>query len=379
MGRKPNGLSRRYQAALRKYLKPGPRLNLRPAHALGRRAVALGLETLDLARFHERALLTLVLPGYSPATRGRMIRRAGAFFAEAIAPIEKTHRAAGQANDQLVQLNQALHQRSAALAASNRKLKREIAQRKLAEESLRKGEQHYTQLLEQSRQMQEQLRLLSRQLLSAQEEERKKISRELHDVIAQTLSSINVRLADLKREAALNRKDLERSIARTQELVQQSVNTVHRFALELRPTVLDDLGLLPAVHTFMKTFREQTGIRVSLSAPAAVNNVDSDKRTVLFRVAQEGLTNVARHAQASQAEMRIQEMNGAICMKIKDNGKGFQTEHVLHGKKKNRLGLLGMRERVEMVRGKFTIESLPGKGTTILAQIPLADRRPVWV
>jgi len=138
---------------LRKYLKPGPRSNLRPAHALGRRAVALCLETLDLTRFHERALLTLVLPGYSSATRGRMIRRAGTFFAEAIAPIENTHRAARQANDQLVHLNQALHQRSAALATPNLKLKREIAQRKLAEESLRKSEQHYAQLLEQSRLM----------------------------------------------------------------------------------------------------------------------------------------------------------------------------------------------------------------------------------
>src|SRR6185369_1902963 len=176
-------------------------------------------------------------PGYSPATRGRMIRRAGAFFAEAIAPIENTHRAARQANDQLVQLNQALHQRSAALAASNRKLKREIAQRKLAEESLRKSEQHYAQLLEQSRQMQEQLRLLSRQLLSAQEEERKKISRELHDVIAQTLTSINVRLGSLKNKAALNTKGLERSIAQTQHLVERSVDIVHRFARELRPTV----------------------------------------------------------------------------------------------------------------------------------------------
>src|ERR1051325_1493528 len=215
MGRKPNGLSRRYQAALREYLKRGPRSNLRPAHALGRRAVALGLETLDLARFHERALLTLVLPGYSSATRGRMIRRARTFFAEAIAPIEKTHRTARQANDQLLQLNQALHRRSADLSASNRKLKQEIAQRKLAEESLRKSEQHYARLLEQSRRMEEQLRLLSRQLLSAQEEERKKISRELHDVIAQTLSGINVRLAALKKEAALNTKGLDRNIEDT--------------------------------------------------------------------------------------------------------------------------------------------------------------------
>ena|SRR6266498_5940886 len=124
----------------------------------------------------------------------------------------------------------------------------------------------------------------------------------------------------------------------------------------------------------MKTFREQTGIRVSLSAPATVNKVNSDKRTVLFRVAQEALTNISRHGQASHVEVRIQELNGAICMKITDNGKGFQTGHVLHGNRKRRLGLLGMRERVEMVRGKFTLESAPGKGTTILAQIPLMDR-----
>jgi len=223
--------------------------------------------------------------------------------------------------------------------------------------------------------MQEQLRLLSRQLLSAQEEERKKISRELHDVIAQTLTGINVRLAALKKEATLNTKGLERNITRTQQLVEHSVNIVHRFARELRPTVLDDLGLIPALHTFMKSFREQTGIRVSLSVPAAVNNVSSDKRTVLFRVAQEALTNVARHAHASQADVNIQKLDGAICMKIKDNGKGFPAAGVLRGTRKKRLGLLGMRERVEMVRGKFTIESVTGKGTTILAQIPFADGR----
>ena len=142
--------------------------------------------------------------------------------------------------------------------------------------------------------------MLSRQLLLAQEEERKKISRELHDVIAQTLTGINVRLATLKNKASFNTKGLERNIARTQRLVEHSVNIVHRFARELRPTVLDDLGLIPALHTFMKRFREQTGIRVSLSAFAAVEHVNGDKRTVLYRVAQEALNNVARHAQASQ-------------------------------------------------------------------------------
>ena len=107
--------------------------------------------------------------------------------------------------------------------------------------------------------MQEQLRLLSRQLLSAQEEERKRISRELHDVIAQTLTGINVRLATLKKEATLNTKGLERNIARTQRLVEKSVDIVHRFARELRPTVLDDLGLIPALHSFMKNFTRRDG------------------------------------------------------------------------------------------------------------------------
>jgi PAS domain S-box-containing protein len=265
--------------------------------------------------------------------------------------------------------------RMEALAAANRKLSREIVRRQAAQESLKKSEQQSRQLLAKSRQMQEQLRMLSRQFLWAQEEERKRISRELHDVIAQTLTGINVRLAALKKESALSTRGLDRSFARTQQLVEHSVNIVHRFARELRPAVLDDLGLIPALHAYMKSFSEQTGIRVSLSASAEVNKVNIEKRTVLFRVAQEALNNVVRHAHASQAEVRIQKLNGAFCMKIIDNGKGFSAESALHGNRKKRLGLLGMRERVEMVRGKFAIESVPGKGTTILAQIPFADAR----
>ncbi len=333
-----------------------------------------GLQTLDMARIHEGALITLVLPTHSPGTREVMVRRAGAFFAEAITPIETTHRIAKEANVQMAQLNRTLRGRSAELAASNRQLKREIAQRRLAEKSLKRSERHYGQLLEQSRRMQEQLRLLSRQLLSAQEEERKKISRELHDVIAQTLTTINVRLAALKKEATFNTEGLEQSIARTQQLVQESVDIVHRFARELRPTVLDDVGLIPALHTFMKNFRQETGIRVSLSAFAGVEQVNGDKRTVLYRIAQEALANVARHAHASQADVKIQKLDGAVCMTIRDNGKGFSEERVLHAKKNRRLGLLGMRERLEMVGGEFAVNSVPHKGTTVIAQIPLINR-----
>jgi signal transduction histidine kinase len=335
--------------------------------------MSLGLETLDLAAVHEQALVALVSPNYSPRTREAMVRRAGIFFAEAITPIEKTHRTALETNFTLDQTNRSLRQRTLKLTASNRQLKQEIVKRRLAEEALRKSERHSRQLLEQSRQMQAQLRLMSRQLLLGQEEERKKISRELHDVIAQTLTSINFRLADLKADATANTKDLEQKITNTQQLVEQSVNIVHRFARELRPTVLDDVGLIPALRTFMKGFNEETGIHLSLSAFAAVEQMKGDKRTVLYRVAQEALTNIARHAQASRAEVRIERLDGAVCMKIKDDGKGFQTEHVLHAKKNKRLGLLGMRERLEMVGGTFTMKSAPGKGTSVIAQIPLAN------
>ena len=201
MARKLTGLSRRYAAALGKHLKQGPRVGLQPARRLGRQAMFTGLETLDLARIHERALIALVLPSYSPGTRDAMVRRAGAFFAEVITPIEKTHRTAREANLRLNQMIGKLHRRSADLKVSNRQLKKEIVQRKLVEESLRNSERHYSKLLEQSHQLQEQLRHLSRQLLLAQEEERKRISRELHDEIAQTLTGINVRLAALKTEA----------------------------------------------------------------------------------------------------------------------------------------------------------------------------------
>jgi signal transduction histidine kinase len=375
MARKLNGLSRRYVGALRKHLKQGPQAALQPARGLGRRAMALGLETLDLARFHEQALITLVLPSYSPSTRNTMVRRAGKFFAEAITPIEKTHRTAQEANASLHQMIQSLNQRSVDLAASNRQLKQEIIQRKSVEESLRKSEQHYALLLEQSRQMQEQLRLLSRQLLSAQEEERKMISRELHDQIAQTLTGINVRLASLKTESTLNNKGLQEKISSTQRLVEKSVDIVHRFARELRPTVLDDLGLIPALHSFMKSFTKRTGVRASLTAFAAVERLDPARRTVLFRVAQEALTNVARHARATRVEVSIQKLPDRICMKIKDDGKSFNVERAFHTHGGKHLGLLGMRERLEMIGGKFVVESAPGKGTTIEAQIPLGNGR----
>jgi signal transduction histidine kinase len=360
----------RYRTALRRFLKQGGQAGLESARGLGGQALAAGLQTLELAQLHEQTLVQEVLSGCPARRHAALIRRAGIFFTEAITPIETTHRGSREAAVRLNQIVEMLSQRTVELAASNGELREEILQRKAVEAALKKSESHYSQLLEQSDQMQQQLRRLSRQILSAQEEERKEISRELHDVIAQTLTGINVRLAALKKEAALNTKGLDRNIARTQRLVEKSVDIVHQFARELRPAVLDDLGLIPALHSFLKSFTARTGVRARLTAFAGVEQLDTARRTVLYRVAQEALTNVARHAQASRVEVSIQKVPDGICMRIKDDGKSFEVERVLHGKGSRRLGLLGMRERLEMVGGRFEVQSAPGQGTTITAQIP---------
>jgi signal transduction histidine kinase len=262
------------------------------------------------------------------------------------------------------------------MAVANRELKLEIVQRLKAEVALKKSEAHYAHLFEQSLQMQEQLRHLSRQLLLTQEEERKRISRELHDEIVQTLVGINVHLASLTMKAPVNLRSLRKKITRTQRLVEKSVTIVHRFARELRPTVLDDLGLVPALQAFIKDFTKRTNIRIHFTAFAGVEQLTGTQRTVLYRVAQSALTNVHKHAQANKAKVSIRKLEGAIRLEIHDNGKSFEMERILFAKRHKRLGLLGSRERVEMVGGKFGVESAPGRGTTISAEIPIISEGP---
>jgi PAS domain S-box-containing protein len=266
--------------------------------------------------------------------------------------------------------------RAEVLAASNLELKLEIARRQAVEASLKESDQHQSRLLAESRTMQEQLRHLSRQVLLAQEEERKRVSRELHDVIAQTLTGINLRLSTLQKRAGLDPRNFDRDIERTQKLVEDAVNIIHQFARELRPAVLDDLGLVPALHSFMKNLSRETGIHIHLTAFAGLEELDIPRRTILYRVAQEALTNVSRHANATRVDITIQKQAGRISMKINDNGKSFDVEKVLETKGKKRLGLLGMRERLEMVGGHFEIESIPGQGTTVTAEIPACKPAP---
>lgn len=335
------GKQLRYATSLKAHLKK----------AVPRKPVHAAPEMDALSALHERILVEDVLPKAPHPRRASLITMAGAFFAAQIEPAE------------MQQTIEGLSQRTIDLAASNRELREEIARLKASEIAL---EQRAAESLHSRR--------LSRHVLAAQEEERKKISRELHDVIAQTLAGINVRLATLKREAELDASGLKRNIERTQRMVEKSVDIVYRFARELRPPVLDDLGLIPALHSFMKGFTTRTGVRSALTSTAEVEKLGGAERTVLFRVAQESLTNVARHAEAARVEVNITKSPTGICMKISDDGKSFSLPRVMHARRNIRLGLQGMKERLEMVGGTFSVESAAGQGTTIIGEIPL--KRP---
>ncbi len=260
--------------------------------------------------------------------------------------------------------------RLTAVAGANEELRSEIVRRQAVEEALRRSEQDLARSLDQSRHMQQQLRHLSHRILQVQEEERRRISRELHDQVTQTLVGISVQLDALVREPVIDPRDLKRKMARTQRLVEKSVRTVHEFARELRPALLDDLGLVATLQSLVKDFSGRTGIPVRFSSPAKVNRLNSDRQTVLYRVTQSALSNIIEHAEASEVSVRVRGIRRTVCLEVADNGKAFEVDKVLRATTNKRLGLIGMRERVEMVGGIFSIESVPGRGTTIRAQIP---------
>ena len=261
--------------------------------------------------------------------------------------------------------------RIAFLAATNRKLDEEIVRRTGTEAALRESEAHARQLAEQSQFTQEKLQFLTRQLLVVQEEERKRISHELHDEVVQTLVGINVGLSALRRGGCIGDPTPGDRFAGIQRLVADSIDAVHRFARGLRPAVLDDLGLIPALHAYCKSLAVERKLRIDITASRSVAALDETGKTVLFRVAQEALTNVAHHAKATKVKVSIREIPGAIRMEISDNGRAFQVGKILLAKNPKRLGLIGMKERLEMVGGSLDIESAPRKGTTVRAEIPI--------
>ncbi|HLP25418.1 MAG TPA: histidine kinase, partial [Acidobacteriota bacterium] len=271
--------SKHYHAALDRHLRQRAS-SLRPpraARALGPKAFALGLDPLDLVQVHDRALNGLNLSGSripAPSSDGAPTQ-AGSFLLAALTSLAEVQHAHRQTAATAPRLVASLRARSSALTRVRRQLQREVARRKLAEQQLSLGTRHYNRLLAQSHQLQIQSRRLAHQVLTAQEEERKEISRELHDEVAQILAGINVQLAALKEASAIGSRGLRRRINQTQQLVQRSVKVVHRYARELRPALLDDLGLIPALRAYIRDLPGRKSLQISFTAFPGVEDLDN--------------------------------------------------------------------------------------------------------
>ena len=204
-----------------------------------------------------------------------------------------------------------------------------------------------------------------RSVVSAQELERERLARELHDETGQALTSILLGLKEL--EDAGSAADVTSATARLRELVVTTLQDVRRLAVELRPKALDDFGLVPALERLVETFQEQTGIEVIMEPQLGQERLPSEIETALYRIIQEALTNVVKHAQASRVSIVLSRRANTVSAVFEDDGRGFAVDETRDGG----LGLLGMKERLSLLDGRLQIESSSDGGTTLVAEVPV--------
>lgn len=214
------------------------------------------------------------------------------------------------------------------------------------------------------------LRRLAQQLVAVQELERRQIARELHDEIGQTLTSLSLSLEMLGRNTAVSTPTLTTEIAALQEILQALMKRVRQISLDLRPAMLDDLGLLPALRWLLNQYTERTGIRVDFRQSGLEKvRANQELNTAVYRIIQESLTNIARHAQVTEAVVDLWANDEKLIVQISDEGQGFDITQL--NQERLAVGLLGMRERARTLGGDFLIESSHGRGTQVVAEIPL--------
>jgi two-component system sensor histidine kinase UhpB len=212
-------------------------------------------------------------------------------------------------------------------------------------------------------------RLRASQIINAQEQERKRIARELHDETSQVLTSLLISLAVL--EESLTTPEARERIADTRRLAHQTLRAIRSLSIDLRPSALDDLGLLPALRWYVKEYQKKCSIEVDFVSSGFKERLPAEMETALYRIVQEALTNTARHAQAKRVSIMLKEGEKEIEGIISDDGIGFDIEALRKSPDNERgLGLAGMTERAVLLDGSLDIESCPGHGTTITVHIP---------
>ena len=234
---------------------------------------------------------------------------------------------------------------------------RNISGRKAAEEALSRSEK--------------QLRALAARLQQAREEEAMRIARELHDQLGRCLTAIKMDVAGIERGLTGGAAEGSFLIERTKRMSQtldETVHTVRRISAELRPGILDDLGLAAAIEWQARDFQARSGVGCVIGVPEEDLRLSRDQTTALFRIFQESLTNVARHAQATKVWVNLSEEEDAVVLEVEDDGVGISPARLAE---RRSLGLLGMRERVAVFGGEIEFAGVPGQGTAVLVRMPI--------
>jgi signal transduction histidine kinase len=292
-------------------------------------------------------------------------------FIESISPFigEAVHRFFTE--EELVKYQQHLEElveeRTAMLRAATEKLQQEIAERKTAAEGLETRVKERTSELEKAN---IELRKLSAHLQSVREQERTNIARDIHDELGQVLTALKIEVSMFANKLHPDDKfpDKTESIIKK---IDDTIQSVKRICAELRPTILDHFGLSAAIEWHIEEFENRTGIKCNVSLEPREFILDQDLTTSVFRIFQEALTNVVRHADASEVRVTLRLKDGKIMLEIMDNGKGITKKHFLDSQS---FGIMGIRERVNFFGGNVKITGIKDKGTTIMVSIPLKKK-----
>jgi len=217
-----------------------------------------------------------------------------------------------------------------------------------------------------------QLRAISERVINVQEDERKRIARRLHDDTSQSLSTLIINLERLESIIPADAPELQRRLITARKLATRTLEDLRNVIYGLRPTMLDDLGLAPAIRWYARSSLDEVGVQVKFDSMDESMRLPPQIETTLFRIAQEAISNIVRHAQAKSASIALWQDNDTACLWVEDDGCGFDLTHIsTQALPMQRLGLLGIRERADLVGGEVTVDSAPGHGTRLEVHIPL--------
>jgi signal transduction histidine kinase len=261
--------------------------------------------------------------------------------------------------------------RTMELATVNTALLAENAERKETERSLRASEAFLQASQDELRQSREELRALAGQLLTAQEEDRRRISRDLHDDVNQRLAMLAMDLRQVEKRPSSDPEILRSTLRAVSERLTSISDDVRQMAYRFHPSILDDLGLVKAIRRLVDDFSARTGIDVAYVHKDPVTPLLADLAICVYRVVQESLSNVSRHARASNVEVELICEEDVVGLTVRDNGRGFDTGTL--SESGSRLGLLSMKERVRLAKGHLEIDSTPSQGTQVCVEIPIRN------